>query len=289
MDDIISKVLPTPIVSVDWLHANLKTFPNLVVIDGSWNLEDGAKRAKEQYSAQCIPNAVFFDIDEIADKSTHLPHMAPSAEVFQEAVAHLGISNDASIIVYDQVSMVSAARVWWTFRFMGHEAVAVLDGGLPAWKEQNGPIEKSRNLNLKAAYHARIDQARRASHTDIRKNDEHMVIDARPNDRFIGNAPEPRAGLRRGAMPGAVNIPVSALISNGRIRSKSELSSIFAGAGFEGQKVITTCGSGVAAAVVCLSLDYLGFQNWRLYDGSWSEWGREQNDAIAFPVVTAAT
>jgi thiosulfate/3-mercaptopyruvate sulfurtransferase len=277
-----------PLVTTDWLALNIGA-SNVKIVDGSWRMP-GAGDAVENYNAQHIPGAVFFDIDEIADKSTGLPHMLPAQDHFEQAAGALGISQDDIVVVYDEKGIFSAARVWWTFRVMGHEKVAVLDGGLPKWLSENRAVTREASAPLPATYAAHPVEGAVASASDVRDALEAglTVADARSIERFSGAAAEPRAGLRSGCMPGAINLPYSELFNaNGTLVSPNALRQHFAACGVKsGDRVITSCGSGVTAAVLSLALEAAGYSEHALYDGSWCEWGKEENDNDLFPVVT---
>jgi len=284
-----------PLVTTDWLGLN-NGAANVKVIDGSWRLP-GEGNAVDAYNAQHIPGAVFFDIDAIADKSTGLPHMLPAPEQFEEAVGALGISRDDIVIVYDEKGIFSAARVWWTFRAMGHKKVAVLDGGLPKWLREgrrvaSAPSTPEPATPEPATYEAKPVPAACASADDVRAalSAGVSVADARSPERYAGTAPELRPGLRSGHMPGAKNVPYGDLLnSDGTLVSPDALRQIFAAAGIDPQnRVITSCGSGVSAAVLSLALDVIGASDHALYDGSWTEWGKEAHDNDLFPVVAGA-
>jgi len=216
--------------------------------------------------------------------------MAPAPLNFKRVMESMGIFNDDHIIIYDQKGFFSAARVWWTFKLMGHDKVSILDGGLPLWIAKNHAISSiipdiGRNSSYTPAYQPLI-----AKSADVRQailTKSNYIFDARPKARFLGHIDEPRSGLRRGAMPGAMNLFFQELISDGKLRSKAELIRIFSKFELkENTTIITTCGSGVTAAILTFALIYIGRSNVRLYDGSWAEWGDKLNDAELFPVVT---
>lgn len=267
-----------PIVSCAWLAERLEA-PDIRVMDASWFLPGDARDAKGLYAERRIPGAAFFDIDEIADADSALPHMLPSPEKFASRMRTLGIGDGAHVIVYDNQGLFSAARVWWTFRVMGHEDIAVLDGGFPAWERGGFPVENGlpaprRERHFTARF--RGDLVR--SLADMRRavtEQRAPILDARPAARFRGEAPEPRAGLKSGHMPGARSIPSSALVSqDGVLRSADELRHIFSEAGADvNRPAICTCGSGVTAAIIALALARLGRWDASLYDGAWAEWG----------------
>ncbi|WP_135210114.1 3-mercaptopyruvate sulfurtransferase [Vitreimonas flagellata] len=276
---------PDPIVSPTWLAERLEA-PDMRVVDATWFLPGDERNAKALYEERRIPGAVFFDIDEIADTDSHLPHMLPSPEKFASRMRKLGIGDGARVVVYDNQGLFSAARVWWTFRVMGHEDVSVLDGGFPAWERGGFPIDghppaTRAERHFTARY--RGDLVRNAS--DVRKAiaDAKTILDARPAPRFRGETPEPRAGLKSGHMPGARSLPAGSLINeNGSLRSKEELEELFAAAGADpSQPAICSCGSGVTAAIIALALARLGHWDAAIYDGAWAEWGALPDAPIA--------
>ena len=278
-----------PLVSTQWLADHLQD-NDLRVIDASWRLP-GHGEARDDYLERHIPGAVFFDIDIIADRETHLPHMLPSSAVFEEAVSALGVSSEDRVVIYDDAGIFSAPRVWWTFQAMGRAGVSVLDGGLPKWRAEGRPVTAAPSNPAPARFKTAPFKAACANHADIRKAILHggtAIADARPEARFHGRAPEPRDGLRPGAMPGAVNIPFQTLLSKeGAFLEPDLLRTRFTAAGLDLDKpIITTCGSGVTAAVLSLALDVIGHRRHSLYDGSWAEWGGEEKDPAEFPVIT---
>ncbi len=255
------------------------------VVDGSWALDGTDMRAL--YDQAHIPGAVFFDIEAISDHSTGLPHMAPSAEVFADAVGRMGISAGDTVVVYDQQGLFSAARVWWTFRLMGHKDVRVLRGGLPAWHAAGLPVTDAVTTPQPAVYTPDFQADRVMDMDGLRQALAHgaTVLDARPAARFAGSAPEPRPGLRAGHMPGSRSLPFGELLRDGALKPADELQAILDARGADGAApVVTTCGSGVTAAIISLALAEIG-QESVLYDGSWAQWGQETLDT---PVVTGA-
>jgi thiosulfate/3-mercaptopyruvate sulfurtransferase len=264
------------LVSTEWLAARLGA-PDTVAVDGSFYLPAMKRDAAAEYLAGHVPGAARFDIDAIADHSNPLPHMLPSAGQFARDVGALGIAETDTIVVYDGAGMFSAPRVWWTFRLFGAEKVFILDGGLPRWKAQGRPLEQGAAKRTPRTFKARQPRDLVASLAAVQTaltEKSAQLVDGRPADRFRGEAPEPRAGVRSGHMPGAFNVPSSALVENGTLASPARLKQAFAEGGVDIDKpVITSCGSGVAAATLWLALDALGKQPKALYDGSWSEWG----------------
>lgn len=256
------------------------------VVDGSWALDGTDMHAL--YLKDHIPGAVFFDIEAVSDHSTGLPHTAPSPEAFATAVGALGISAEDHVVVYDRQGLFSAARVWWTFKLMGHDKVQVLRGGLPAWQILHMPVTAEVPTRVATTYVPQAKPEIMIALNELRSVLDAaggpVVLDARSKARFDGTAPEPRAGLRSGHMPGARSLPFSELIRDGALKPREELEAIFCNLGIaDGHTVVTSCGSGVTAAIITLALSEVGHAPSRLYDGSWAEWGM---DTLDTPVVT---
>jgi len=270
------------LTETDELAAELDA-PDIVIIDASWHMPGEGKDARADYLAEHIPGAIFFDIDEIADTKSVLPHMLPPPEKFSSRMRSMGIGDGSRIVVYDQQGIYSAARVWWTFRVMGVEDVTVLNGGLPKWKREGIPLE-SGEPRLRSTRHftsrRNADLVRDVSDMkSILKDHSAEIVDARSAERFAGRVPEPRPGLRSGHIPGAHNLPYGRLLKqDGTLKSPAELEALFNEAGVDLSKpVVTSCGSGITASVLALALAVIGHRRTAVYDGSWSEWGADQS------------
>ncbi len=273
-----------PLVTTAWLAGRLDD-PKVVVVDGSWHMPASGRDARVEYAGGHIPGGVFFGIDEVCDHSSRLPHMLADPAEFAVAVRRLGVSRDSHVVVYDSLGLFSAARVWWNFRVMGHEATSVLDGGLPRWIAEGLPLETGWPTPVHGDFKARPIPALVADLAAMRRAVDvgvPMIVDARAADRFSGTAPEPREGLRGGHMPGARNAPWSTVVRDGRLLEPAELAAAFASAGVDLTiPIITTCGSGVSAALLALALARVGREDATVYDGSWSEWGALADTAVA--------
>lgn len=271
------------LVETDWLEKHIHS-PGLVILDGSWHLPDSGRDAKQEYLAEHIPNTIFFDIDDIIDETSPLPHMLPSQVKFASRMKKMGIGDGMRIIIYDTLGLFSAARVWWTFRVMGHKDVAVLNGGLRKWKAEGRPLEDGLPLRRTARHFTPLkDNDLVRDVEDIKRyvsKGGMQIVDARPSGRFEGRDPEPRQGLKMGHIPGARNVPSSIILnSDGTLKSNEELQKIFLNVGIDPSKpVVTTCGSGITAAMLSFALALVGQTNAAVYDGSWAEWGLKDNN-----------
>ena len=266
-----------PLVTTEWLAKELGT-PDLRVLDGTWHMPQLKRDPRAEFTQAHIPGAVFFDIDAIADHATSLPHMLPDAATFARAVGALGIGSGDRVVVYDVRGVISAARVWWTFRAFGHDAVAVLDGGLRKWRAEGRPVESGTPAPAARAFKATPRPELVRDLDTVRANIASraaQVLDARSAGRFAGTEPEPRAGLRGGHIPGSLNLPYETLYRpDGTLKSADDLRAVVNATGLDlGRPVVTSCGSGVTASVLALALYLIGRRDVAVYDGSWSEWG----------------
>jgi thiosulfate/3-mercaptopyruvate sulfurtransferase len=275
-----------PLVSTDWLAAHLND-ANLKVVDASFKLPGVTPLPKEDYLKAHIPGAVFFDVDAVSDHDNPLPHMFPSAEQFSRDVGALGIGNGDTVVVYDAGGWVAGPRAWWMFLAYGHNNARVLDGGLKKWRAEARPVASGAVTPKPAAFKAAFDAKRVRTIQQMVANvasRAEQVIDARAGDRFEGRVGEPRPGLRPGHIPGSRNVPYNNLFdaATGAMKPLEELRAAFSGAGVKlDAPIVTSCGSGVTAAVLTLALYRLGLENPALYDGSWAEWGLPDGPEIA--------
>lgn len=270
--------ITSPLVSVQWLAENLNA-ENLVLLDASMKPVTSVGGAEVETDASCVPGALRFDFDnDIRDKNTTLPHMMPAADFFTDEMQKLGIDQESAIVVYDYVGVYSSPRAWWMFRAMGHSNVAVLDGGLPAWKQAGHPCG-ARAQSSAAKRGNFISRPQDGMFVDAgfvlaALNDPRFaVVDARSEGRFKGVEPEPRAGLRGGHMPNALNLPFANTVQDGFMLPPTTLETMFSELVNKDQKMIFSCGSGVTACVTALAAELAGYSNITVYDGSWSEWG----------------
>jgi len=268
---------PGTLVSTGWLNARLKD-PDLRILDASWYLPDMGRDPRAEYDVAHVPNARFLDIDDLSDHRSSLPHAVPPVEKFMSRMRALGIGDGHQVVVYDGAGLFSAARIWWLFRLMGKDCIAVLDGGFPKWRSEGRPVEnappviRDRHITVRrqAGLVKDVTQVAAAS-----KLGDSEILDARAPGRFSGEEPEPRPGMRSGHIPGSKNVHYASLLNaDGTMKTPGDLSRVFRAAEVNpGKRVITTCGSGVTAAIINLALERIGHEHHSLYDGSWAEWG----------------
>ncbi len=277
-------------VSTQWLAANLSR-PDVAVVDASWYLPTMNRDGKAEFVQKHIPGAVHFDIDSVKDQSSPLPHMLPAPEAFAAAAGAMGLSEAMTIIIYDGAGLFAAPRVRWTFQIMGARDVRILEGGFPQWLAENRPVETGITKPLPKIFTARLDSKAVASLSDVRSGldqETAQIVDARPAARFRGEAPEPRAGLASGHMPGSLNLPFDAVVRDGKLLSAEGVRKALGDAGVDvSQPIITTCGSGVSAAIISLAMETAGIKAQSLYDGSWAEWGGRADCPVATAPGTA--
>ncbi|UGA55856.1 3-mercaptopyruvate sulfurtransferase [Vibrio sp. VB16] len=276
--------LSSSVVDVDWLKTHLN-HPELTVIDASWFMPGIERDGRSEWQSERIPGALFFDFDTlICDLGSELPHMMPSADYFAEQVGLLGIANGTKIVVYDSHGLFSSPRVWWMFKAMGHNDVAVLNGGLPAWKAAGAPLDCSEPIALPTCrYQAQLCSEWQINIETLNTKThlpEMAIIDARPAERFHGQQAEPRENVRSGHIPSSKNLPFPRLVENGYLKPISELKMMFADVCDDSQSLIFTCGSGVTACVLALAATQCNKQKLSVYDGSWTEWGSRHD----FPI-----
>ena len=266
------------IVETDWLAEHLSA-PDLVVVDGSLHLPNTGRNARAEYADEHIPGALFFDINDVADPDSPLPHMLPTTVIFASKMKKMGIGDGTRVIAYDSQGIYSAARVWWMLRTMGHEDVAVLNGGLPKWKAEGHAVtDEATTPKTERHFTPRFNATLVRDVDDVKSaivSGAEQIVDARSAGRFTGQAAEPREGLRSGHMPSAKNVPFTTLLSDeGTLKSIDDMRAVFAAAGVDPTRpAMASCGSGVTAGVVALALALLGNPDAAVYDGSWSEWG----------------
>jgi thiosulfate/3-mercaptopyruvate sulfurtransferase len=274
--------MENPFISTDWLASHTADI-SVVILDGSWYLPTANRKPYEEYLAGHIPGAVYFDMDEIADKSTGLPHMLPSPEVFAAEVGKLGIGDGMTIVIYDESGLFSAPRIWWEFKAMGAPDVLILEGGGPKWRAEGRPLESGLTKRTPARFTPTFHPELVRNFNDVKAAiaTKGQIADARPSGRFAGRDPEPRPGLKPGHMPGALSLPAMDLVANGGLKPMAELKAMFAAAGVDYDKpIITSCGSGATAATLLLALKLAGAKDVAVYDGAWAEWGAREGAEI---------
>lgn len=278
--------MSSDIVSTDWLEAHLGS-PDIAILDASWHLPTAGRDAKAEFAAARIPGAQFFDIDDLSDTNSPLPHMLPPPEKFASRMRRMGVGDGKRVIAYDSVGLFSAARCWWMFKVFGHEDVAVLDGGLRKWLAEgraveDGPALKPQERHFTPRVRATMVRDMKQVATAL-KTGSAQVADARSGTRFRGEESEPRPHVRAGHMPGAKNVHYASLLNpDGTLKSPAEIEAVFKAAGIDLSKpIITSCGSGITAAILSLGLTLTGAKDHALYDGSWTEWGGTEGTEVA--------
>jgi len=280
---------PTSLVSTEWLSQHMSA-PDIRIVDASWYMPAEGRNPKAEFEKCHIPGAVFFDIDEIADTDNPLPHMIPSPEKFSSRMRKLGLGDGNRIVVYDGSGIRSAARAWWMIRLFGHNDVAILDGGLPKWQEEERPISDFPDRPGEKHFTSRVNSLMVRDKEQVRRNIEtakEQVLDARSSGRFEGREAEPREGLRSGRIPSSLNLPFNELLNdNGTLVSADRLVTLFDEAGIDRSKpVITSCGSGITACVLAFGLHMIGHRQVAVYDGSWTEWGLDKDMPLSSGAV----
>lgn len=276
--------VPT-LVETDWLEKNLEN-ASIRIVDASWHLPAAGRNAAEEFKNAHIPGAVFWDIDDVADPSSSLPHMMPDEDTFARHMGGLGISNDHHVVVYDNVSMMTSARAWWMLRAFGHNRVSLLNGGQVKWQSEGRRVGAAPAQLPNVEFTAVFDPATIRSLDDVRANidsGDAQILDARSAGRFAGIDPEPRPECRSGHIPGSLNLPFNTLIdpATATVRPLNELSARLAASGIDAARpVITSCGSGITACVLALAMHLTGKEDVAVYDGSWTEWGSRTDTPV---------
>jgi len=277
------------LISAKFALENLYNKPKVVFIDSTFHLPNSGRNALEEFNSCHIPNARFFDINKISEQSSDLPHMLPNELFFSEMVGKLGINNDDTVVAYDNSIFFSSARAWWMFKIFGHKNLKIIDGGLKAWKDQGGRLESKKNVFKNTTYIAQKVNDKLYDNLDNIMEDlnnyrNKVIIDARGEERFLGQVEEPRHKVRSGHIPSSLNIPISSLIDkkSNCFKSASEINQIFRDIGITNKdaELVMTCGSGVTACGLAIAANSLGFKNVKVYDGSWSEWGANPKTPI---------
>ena len=267
------------------LYTDKKWKKNIVILDASWYLPNAKREPNKEFKNAHLPDALYFDIDQVSDTSSNLPHTIPTKKQFEFNMQKLGINNDSHVIIYSMDGIGTSPRAWWLFRLYKHKNVSVLNGGMKAWKALNGPINNKITKIYKSNYMASIDHNILATYEDVKSlynNKDYQIVDVRSFGRFSGKEEEPRPGLQKGHIPHSINIPFNLLINDqGYLINKDEIIEILNKYNFSFEKIIiSSCGSGVTACVLAFVLELIGKKTWKVYDGSWSEWGQKGNELI---------
>lgn len=271
------------LIETQWLANNLD---KVIVLDGSWYLPNQKRDPNKEFESSHIPGSQFFDIDLISDKQNPLPHMIPDSQTFDNHVSRLGIQQSDQIIIYDGIGLQSAARVWWTFKLFGHQKVGILNGGFPKWVSENLPVEKKILNKFRSDYKSKLNKKLIRNYKQVFENivsKKEQILDARSKGRFSGTEPEPREHLISGHIPGSLNLPFQKLIldSNKTVKDTEEIKKIFEDLGITFEKpIVTTCGSGITACILAFCLHLIGYEEFSVYDGSWTEWGSVKDSPI---------
>jgi len=264
------------LVSTNWLLNNLNN-PNIIILDCSWYLPSINIKSKNDYVKEHLPGSHYFDIDKISNIKSKLPHMLPSAKMFEKKIQHMGIENNSIIITYSKTNLMGASRVWWMFKYFGHKKIAILDGGFEKWKKENKPLTNKLSKKKKQKYFAIPDKTWLTTYSEIKKNIKNkkfLVVDARNKNRFIGIENEPRKGLKKGHIPNSKNIFWEQMITKkGTLIKKSKIKEKFLKLITHKDNISFSCGSGVSACILSLSLYHALCIKGSVYDGSWAEWG----------------
>lgn len=267
------------------LYKDKKWLNKTIFLDASWYLPNIKRDPYKEFLNSHIPGAIYFNIDEVCDLNSNLPHTIPTKKQFEYNMQKLGIKNNSNIIIYSMDGIGTSPRAWWLFKLFNHKNIAILNGGMKAWKAINGPITDHVTKITKSNYVSEINQDIVANYKDIKSlynSDSHQIIDARSPGRFIGIEDEPRPGLQKGHIPNSINIPFNLFIDDkGCLINKDKIIEILNENNFDFEKItISSCGSGVTACVLAFTLEFLGKKEWKVYDGSWSEWGHKDNKLI---------
>lgn len=267
------------LVSVDWLYDN-KNNQDLIIFDASIAKATSCDAGYQNFQ---IPDALYFDLKNVfCETDARFPNTVPSELKFTKAVRNLGVNNNSIIVIYDDKGIYSSPRAWYLFKYFGFTNVAVLNGGLPAWKLANYPIQtKGERANGFGDFIPSTILNKIIFYQDIHKSilsNDQIIIDARSQKRFKGLVPEPRKGLRSGKIPNSINIPFTNMLNSFYFKSKKEIKKEFKSVNKTGKLLIFSCGSGITACILALAAELIGISNISVYDGSWTEFGSLEKD-----------